>query len=86
MNIYIPDSHTTFNPPSNTCHNFRSEEHSKLTRFFFSSPQIQKAKAERLRERTLKEEMDAKRAKNKALRERRAERIEAKRNALAAEE
>jgi large subunit ribosomal protein L19e len=33
----------------------------------------------------LKEEMDAKRAKNKALRERRQERIEAKRNALAGE-
>jgi large subunit ribosomal protein L19e len=51
-----------------------------------SSPlQIQKAKAERARERVLKEEMDAKRAKNKALRERRAERVEAKRNALVAE-
>jgi large subunit ribosomal protein L19e len=48
--------------------------------------QIQKAKAERARERLLKEEMDAKRAKNKALRERRQERIEAKRNALAGEE
>ncbi|ODM20538.1 60S ribosomal protein L19-2 [Aspergillus cristatus] len=44
---------------------------------------IQRAKAERLRERTLKEEMDAKRAKNKALRERRQERVESKRNALA---
>ncbi|KAJ5888776.1 hypothetical protein N7495_008817 [Penicillium taxi] len=46
---------------------------------------IQKAKAERQRERILKEEMDAKRAKNKALRERRAERVEAKRNALVGE-
>ncbi|KKK21120.1 translational activator GCN1 [Aspergillus rambellii] len=46
---------------------------------------IQKAKAERHRERVLKEEMDAKRAKNKALRERRQERIEAKRNALVEE-
>jgi large subunit ribosomal protein L19e len=46
---------------------------------------IQKAKAERQRERLLKEEMDAKRAKNKALRERRQERIEAKRNALVGE-
>ncbi|KAL5364855.1 armadillo-type protein [Aspergillus floccosus] len=46
---------------------------------------IQKAKAERHRERVLKEEMDAKRAKNKALRERRQERLEAKRNALAGE-
>ncbi|KAJ6103211.1 hypothetical protein N7486_005638 [Penicillium sp. IBT 16267x] len=47
---------------------------------------IQKAKAERQRERILKEEMDAKRAKNKALRERRAERTEAKRTALEAQE
>ncbi|KAJ5088078.1 hypothetical protein N7456_011694 [Penicillium angulare] len=47
---------------------------------------IQKAKAERQRERVLKEEMDAKRAKNKALRERRAERVEAKRTALEAQE
>ncbi|GKZ36456.1 translational activator of GCN4 [Aspergillus brasiliensis] len=46
---------------------------------------IQKAKAERQRERLLKEEMDAKRAKNKALRERRLERKEAKQNALVAE-
>ncbi|KAA8652327.1 hypothetical protein EYZ11_012581 [Aspergillus tanneri] len=46
---------------------------------------IQKAKAERHRERVLKEEMDAKRARNKALRERRAERQEAKRNALVGE-
>ena len=45
--------------------------------------QIQRAKAERLRERTLKEEMDANRAKNKALRERRQERVESKRNAQA---
>lgn len=57
---------------------------SPLTRFL-PSLQIQKAKAERQRERVLKEEMDAKRAKNKALRERRAERVEAKRNALAGE-
>lgn len=47
--------------------------------------QIQKAKAERHRERVLKEEMDAKRAKNKALRERRQERLDAKRNALVEE-
>lgn len=44
--------------------------------------QIQKAKAERHRERVLKEEMDAKRAKNKAHRERRQERLDAKRNAM----
>ncbi|CAG7948152.1 unnamed protein product, partial [Penicillium nalgiovense] len=47
---------------------------------------IQKAKAERARDRVLKEEMDAKRAKNKALRERRLERKEAKRDALINEE
>lgn len=48
----------------------------------FPPLQIQKAKAERQRDRVLKEEMDAKRAKNKALRERRLERKEAKREAL----
>merc|ERR1712187_367337 len=47
---------------------------------------IQRAKAEKLRERTLKEEMDAKRAKNKALRERRQERVESKRNAQGVQE
>jgi large subunit ribosomal protein L19e len=47
---------------------------------------IHKAKAEKQRERTLKEEMDAKRAKTKAARERRQERILAKRNALIGEE
>ena len=52
----------------------------------FSSTQIQRAKAEKLRERTLKEEMDAKRAKNKALRERRQERVESKRNAQGTQE
>lgn len=48
--------------------------------------QIHKAKAEKQRERVLKEEMDAKRAKTKAARERRQERILAKRNALTGEE
>lgn len=47
--------------------------------------QIHKAKAEKHRERILKEEMDAKRAKTKAARERRQERIQTKRNALAGE-
>ncbi|KAI9801042.1 MAG: 60S ribosomal protein L19A [Sarcosagium campestre] len=47
---------------------------------------IHKAKAEKQRERILKEEMDAKRAKNKAARERRQERVVAKRNALTGEE
>ncbi|PGH33279.1 hypothetical protein GX50_03890 [[Emmonsia] crescens] len=47
---------------------------------------IHKAKAEKARERTIKEEMDAKRAKVKAARERRQERIVAKRNALVAED
>ncbi len=44
--------------------------------------QIHKAKAEKQRERIIKEEMDAKRAKTKAARERRQERIQTKRNAL----
>ena len=48
--------------------------------------QIHKAKAEKQRERILKEEMDAKRAKTKAARERRQERITAKRNALAGDD
>lgn len=43
---------------------------------------IHKAKAEKQRERILREEMDAKRAKTKAARERRQERITAKRTAL----
>ncbi|KAK0660238.1 60S ribosomal protein L19-A [Lasiodiplodia hormozganensis] len=47
---------------------------------------IHKAKAEKQRERILKEEMDAKRAKTKAARERRQERVSAKRQALVAEE
>jgi large subunit ribosomal protein L19e len=47
--------------------------------------QIHKAKAEKQRERILKEEMDAKRAKTKAARERRQERIQTKRNALTGE-
>ncbi|OJD37135.1 60s ribosomal protein l19 [Diplodia corticola] len=47
---------------------------------------IHKAKAEKARERVLKEEMDAKRAKTKAARERRQERVSAKRQALVAEE
>ena len=47
--------------------------------------QIHKAKAEKQRERILKEEMDAKRAKTKAARERRQERIQTKRNALTVE-
>ena len=44
--------------------------------------QIHKAKAEKQRERILKEEMQVKRDKNKAARERRNERQAAKRNAL----
>ena len=46
--------------------------------------QIHKAKAEKARDRALKEEMDAKRAKTKAARERRQERVEQKRAAMAA--
>ena len=48
--------------------------------------QIHKAKAEKARERILKEEMDAKRAKTKAARERRQERVVSKRNAQLGEE
>ena len=48
--------------------------------------QIHKAKAEKQRERILKEEMQAKRDKNKAARERKQERTVAKRNALTGEE
>ncbi|KAJ6443430.1 translational activator [Purpureocillium lavendulum] len=47
---------------------------------------IHRAKAEKHREQMLKEEMDAKRAKTKAARERKLERVAAKRNALMAEE
>ncbi|KKA29998.1 hypothetical protein TD95_003828 [Thielaviopsis punctulata] len=47
---------------------------------------IHRAKAEKLREKTLKEEMDAKRAKTKAARERKLERQSAKRAALLADE
>ena len=48
--------------------------------------QIHRAKAEKARELKLKEEMDAKRAKTKAARERKQERAAAKRDALLAEE
>lgn len=48
--------------------------------------QIHKAKAEKQREKVLKDEMDAKRAKTKAARERRLERIAGKKDALAGEE
>lgn len=44
--------------------------------------QIHRAKAEKARERQLKEEMDAKRAKTKAARERKVQRQTEKRNAL----
>ncbi|KAL1837900.1 hypothetical protein VTJ49DRAFT_3267 [Mycothermus thermophilus] len=46
---------------------------------------IHRAKAEKARERQIKEEMDAKRARTKAARERRLERQAAKRNALLGE-
>ncbi|KAJ6286916.1 hypothetical protein J3E71DRAFT_207907 [Bipolaris maydis] len=47
---------------------------------------IHKAKAEKARERVIKEEMDAKRAKTKAARERRQERIQQKRQAQLGDE
>jgi len=43
--------------------------------------QIHKAKAEKARERVIKEEMDEKRAKTKAARERKLERVIAKKQA-----
>ncbi|KAF9882461.1 translational activator gcn1 [Colletotrichum karsti] len=46
---------------------------------------IHRAKAEKAREKALKDEMDAKRAKTKAARERKQERVAAKRNALMGE-
>lgn len=48
--------------------------------------QIHRAKAEKAREQAIKDEMDAKRAKTKAARERKLERVTAKRNALMADE
>lgn len=48
--------------------------------------QIHRAKAEKQREKMLKEEMDAKRAKTKAARERKLERAEAKRTAMLADD
>jgi hypothetical protein len=48
--------------------------------------QIHKAKAEKAREKILKDEMDAKRAKTKAARERRQERVQQKRQAFDDEE
>ncbi|KAI9699859.1 MAG: translational activator of GCN4 [Bogoriella megaspora] len=47
---------------------------------------IHKAKAEKQRERVIKEEMDARRLKNKAARERKQERATAKRLALSADD
>jgi len=46
--------------------------------------QIHKAKAEKQRERILKEEMQAKRDKTKAARDRKLERVKEKRNAALA--
>ena len=48
--------------------------------------QIHKAKAEKQRERIIKEEMDGRRLKAKAARERRQERVVAKRQAYAADD
>lgn len=47
--------------------------------------QIHKAKAEKQRERILKEQMEFKRQKNKAARERKQERVQTKRQALVGE-
>lgn len=50
-----------------------------------SSNQIHKAKAEKARERVLKDQMDLKRATIKAARERRQERVTMKKNLLTGE-
>ncbi len=55
-----------------------------LTSYFYL--QIHKAKAEAARERQIQEEMNEKRAKNKAARERKQERVEAKRAAMLGED
>jgi large subunit ribosomal protein L19e len=57
-----------------------------MTELWLTFSQIHKAKAEKQRERILKEEMDARRLKTKAARERRQERIQTKKNALAGED
>lgn len=49
-------------------------------------PQIHRAKAEKHREQQIQEEMDAKRARNKAARERKQERVAAKRTAMLGED
>ncbi len=59
-----------------------TKRHSRLTNLL---EQIHRAKAEKARERQIKEEMDAKRARTKAARERKLERQAAKRNALTGE-
>ena len=51
-----------------------------------TTPQIHRAKAEKARERVLKEEMDAKRLKTKAARERKQERVVAKQKAMFGDE
>ncbi len=62
--------------PSTTCFKCPSLHHA----------QIHKAKAEKQRARVIKDEMDAKRAKTKAARERKQERLTQKRQALTADD
>jgi large subunit ribosomal protein L19e len=69
--------HVSSSPPITPCYHF-------MTRDLITS-QIHRAKAEKAREKQLQDEMDAKRAKNKAARERKVERQTAKRNALLAD-
>lgn len=54
---------------------------SLVINYILTCAQIHRAKAEKARERVLKEEMDAKRAKTKAARERKQERVIAKQRA-----
>jgi large subunit ribosomal protein L19e len=64
---------------------FMTSWHPAFILLILTIQQIHKAKAEKQRERALKEEMDAKRAKTKAARERRQERVTAKRLAMTGE-
>lgn len=64
-------------PPIQTTHTLKT---------FTNPSQIHRAKAEQAREKQLKDEMDAKRAKTKAARERKLERQNAKRQAILGED
>lgn len=71
-----------------TCHDSSAIIHHRNNKYKMLTMhlQIHKAKAEAQREKALKEEMDAKRAKTKAARERRQERVQQKRQAVAGDD